>query len=310
MATTLKALRELAEAEVTAEQSRERADAKWRKAWWALTLELGAIPAAPKDELSKRLRIVEEITGHSSGYVSQRRRTGGFFVNLGIDEVQTLPPRLAVGVIANGGGAKGSDPTALAAQLRDFENSDASLREAAEEITGKTWTAAPENLTDKQKATIANEVLREQPELVAPAAIVEAVRESPDVVRAIARQPEVTEAIEDERLAHTRTFTPEELAERAARGEQQVRDLKGGMAKKLDTNIAVSALRQAAGCIGEAIMAAEEWGVEKKFEDEEAEQIARIKHLLRVYEEKATLTDDDASFLESIGIAVHEADHA
>lgn len=175
MSVSLKFLRECAEVEKSAEASRDRADMKWRKAWWITTMALAEVPATPKEGVTKALDTVAAITGQSRKHLTGRRRTGHFFSTLERTEVESLPPRLAMKVTEK---TPTDSPEVVAAKLRQYEDDGTSLREAAEEMTGKPWTATPENLTASQKDSIVRERVKESP------AVLEAILKDPETAHA------------------------------------------------------------------------------------------------------------------------------
>lgn len=107
--------------------------------------------------------------------------------------------------------------------------------------------------------------------------------------------PEVAEQVEQHRIAQRGpTFGP--LPEPAEVG----RRAGDNMARKLDTDLATGALRSAAGSVAEAILCKEQFGIRNQAEY--AEALARLRHLVAAIESDDKVSDDDRSWLASIGV--------
>ena len=116
-------------AERSAEQNRAAAEAGWRQSWWETTRALAEPAEGDKTKIGFVLSTAERILGHSRSYLSWRRRLGRCFITLESDEIQKLPPRLALAYLdANG------DPAKAVAVLQDAEARDLSLRDFAVEL--------------------------------------------------------------------------------------------------------------------------------------------------------------------------------
>jgi hypothetical protein len=72
------------------------------------------------------------------------------------------------------------------------------------------------------------------------------------------------------------------------------------MAREMETDLATGALRSAAGALAEAILCKEEFGV--KYPDQEREALDAIDRYLAAYKGGGHVSDDDRSWLESIGV--------
>jgi hypothetical protein len=144
-------------------------------------------------------------------------------------------------------------------------------------------------------AAIVGRIAEDRPGIVA-----EAVAQSGDAARAVARNARAREAVEDEGI-QVRANQPMTKAEQEAM-EKKVRRGSHGVAEALDIDEAVEYLRGAAREIAHAVMAAEEFGITD--EDGEAQALASIRRWLRVYEGKAEWTDADADAAEAMGITL------
>ncbi|MET0996094.1 MAG: hypothetical protein ABWY20_19365 [Mycobacterium sp.] len=83
--------------------------------------------------------------------------------------------------------------------------------------------------------------------------------------------------------------------------EHAVKGIKESTARALGVDVVVDHLRAAASELAHAINERDALGVTDT--DAEAEALANIKRMLKVYETGATFTDGDAAFLEGLGIA-------
>lgn len=158
----------LAEREARAETSRRTAEESWRLAWWQTTMALGAIP---RGELTEAFNVVGEITGQSRRWLSTRSLTGRAFREAGF-HVTSLPPRMSIEVVRN----RVPITDEVVAMLREAETEGTTLREFAEQLTGRAWA-------DTAKGTSA-ERLKAQAQ-ADPEAIAKAVHENPEAMRVL-----------------------------------------------------------------------------------------------------------------------------
>jgi len=114
----------------------------------------------------------------------------------------------------------------------------------------------------------------------------------------------VAEQLEDEEVAEE--VEEMQLSRRGPIGEPlpepETVGRRGGnkMAREMKTDLATGALRNAAGSLAEAILCKEEFGIEHP--DQEAEALSRIERYLAAYKGGGHVSDDDRSWLESIGV--------
>jgi len=147
----------LAQREAAAETARSKADERWRTAWWALTLALGALPEGEKKKVGEAQALVREITGQSLSYVKRRTRAGRGFSTL--KGTETLPPRMAVEVVEQGI----VPDAALVKRLLQAEKDGMSLREWSAELSGKAWADTPAGAS----AQTIEDIVAAQPQAVA-----------------------------------------------------------------------------------------------------------------------------------------------
>jgi len=152
-------------AELAAEKTVTQAEDERRRTWWETTWALADVPrpewGAVRDGYAK-------LTGHSKQTADNRRRTGGRLTQTHL--AMSLPtPRFAE-VAANWIGKDGDEDKVAEAikLLADAEADGMSLREFHTMLTGRSWTATPENLTDAEEEAIARKVLKDRPETVLP----------------------------------------------------------------------------------------------------------------------------------------------
>jgi len=106
---------------------------------------------------------------------------------------------------------------------------------------------------------------------------------------------DVAEQVEQHQIAKRGpTFGP--LPEPAEAG----RRAGDNMARQLGTDLATGALRSAAGSVAEAILCKEQFGIRNPAEY--AEALARLRHLVAAIEADDKVSDDDRSWLASIGV--------
>jgi hypothetical protein len=106
---------------------------------------------------------------------------------------------------------------------------------------------------------------------------------------------EVAEEVEEMQLSR-RGPIGEPLPDPEAAG----RRVGNKMARQMETDLATGALRSAAGALAEAVLCKEQFGV--KHPDQEAEALDRIDRYLSAYKAGGHVSDDDRSWLESIGV--------
>jgi hypothetical protein len=129
-----------------------------------------------------------------------------------------------------------------------------------------------------------------------PPAVLARQAARPDVARAIVRNDDTREAVEEAAIDHRARFADSERDERMAAAPRQS---AAGMARNLGTDLATSSLRQAAGLIAEAVFEREEFGIEHP--DDERDAIDRVARAFAAYQ-AGTVSDDERGWLESIGV--------
>lgn len=170
-------IRELADREHFAEANRKNAEERWRRAWWATTLALGAITT--KAERAEAVTTVEEVTEQSRGWIQSRARTGEAFQSMPKARVSQLPPRMSIELVRN----KVPITAVVVKDMLQAEKDGVSLREFSSRITGKSWADTPEGASeDAIKKMIAS-----RPELVG---------------RLVAENEEASQAHDSEVLSH------------------------------------------------------------------------------------------------------------
>lgn len=130
---------------------------------------------------------------------------------------------------------------------------------------------------------------------ITPDGVVEAMRRNPDIARAVARHDDTRDAVEEAAIRHRARHAPPapdpvEAGRRAA----------GNISRRLNADLATQELTAAAGRLAEAIVAKEQFGIEHP--ESEAMALAKIDRYLAAYRGEGTLTDDDRSFLDGLGI--------
>lgn len=191
---TVQQIRELAAAEAREEEGCNRATVVWRRAWWATTLALGSIPEGEKKLIGEALAIVREATGQAVVYVSRRRRTGRAFVNLKVNETETIPPSMAILVVENG-----RTPTSAIVKLmlEIDADPDRGVREFLTALTGKNAADTPEGMSPE---TI-EKIVTAQPEAVA-----EVVSRKPRVAQSVVENLSPTSVADLVKNVPTETF--------------------------------------------------------------------------------------------------------
>jgi hypothetical protein len=214
---TPRALVELAsaiDAETTAEASKASAETTYRRAWWATTWALADV--ADADWPAARTLYLDR-TGHHPNTATMRRRAGR---RLGRTlEIASLPPRMAI-VAADhlGETPDQADVTAMVELLAEADADGMSLREWRHQLTGRSWTTTPENLTTDEKLAIARQVARE-----APAKLAEVV--DADYGAASAYRD----------LRHARDTAHRDAIDRGAAGMREVSRRAGALADQAET---------------------------------------------------------------------------
>lgn len=159
------------EAEHRADMDRASAEDAWRKSWWATTWLLAECPA--EDWPTARDAYVDNIG--SASVASDRRRTGQRLPLSALTEGRLPGPRMAQAASSTlGGKASDSDTAEMVAKLYAAEDEGLTLREFSQQITGRSWTKAPEDLTKADEDAILARIAAKRPEALAAA-----VAESP-----------------------------------------------------------------------------------------------------------------------------------
>jgi hypothetical protein len=271
-----------AQCERDAESSREEAEASWRAAWWRTSLAL----AEPSERhlVSEALTEAEEILGQSRSYLLKRRAMGRLFDTQDISRLQWLPPRLSMAWAD-------AHRTAIEVTAEDMEEIAVAEREG---VSLRDFAAR----YDQQF---------ERPAPVTPEAVVQAVRDNPEVAQAIAEDRDARETVEDAGItarAAERPPVPAQLATPAGRADasegarQRVEGLMGD-----ETDEATNYLQGAASNLGHALFARDRWGVRDT--SGEAHALEAVKRLTAMYDaavRSGHLTEDDKEFLGSIGV--------
>jgi hypothetical protein len=263
------AVRKAAKAEAASERTREQAEAEWRKAWWATTFAL-AEPTA-KSDITVAYDEARKVLGQGRDYLTKRRRTGLAFRAVGRSE---LHPQMALEWARAHSGEVADD-----AVVADIEKADA-------DGVGKREYAARFGRTFEAKST------------PTPAEIVEAVRDNPDVVRALARHDDIREAIEEFGI-EARVEKAKEIEANHDRKMKGIKDASARSAQSWEDDLALQELRQAASSLAEAIALKEEYGVTHP--EKETELLDRIDRYRAAYS-SGTLDDADREWLAAQGI--------
>ena len=162
-------------AEVAAEQAATQAEDERRRTWWDTTWALASVPRA---EVSEAVEQYTVKLGHSASHAKKRRMTGERFPQSVL--ANTLPmPRFAQAA-ADWLGAKPDEAKVAEAikLLADAEKNEQSLREFNLALTGKSWTNAPENMTEAEENAVVAKVAKQRPAVVAQQVAVPAVAAS------------------------------------------------------------------------------------------------------------------------------------
>jgi hypothetical protein len=163
-------LKRAVKAEAKADAERVTANEVWRSAWWETTHLLAECPDAiwptVKAEYLKH-------TGHADSRASSRRRIGRTFSRdiLADPSVFTLPgPRMseeAVKVL--GSSPAPAEITKMVQRVLEAEAIGTSLRSFAQELTGKSWTSSPPDMTPADEDAVVARMARSRPEALAAA---------------------------------------------------------------------------------------------------------------------------------------------
>lgn len=178
--------RKLALQEKAANQAQETAQAEYRRVWWRLTMGL-----REAEKPGEVYREIAPILGLSESYLAARRSLGSK-IDLTPAEAYSLPPRKAMAYVQATKGRIGPDD---AAKLREYDEEGTSLRAMTADILGEKpsyWRNAEEQRSAEPT----------------PTQIAQAIRNSPEVRRAIVEDREARLALSS---AHT-----EMAAERTA----------------------------------------------------------------------------------------------
>ena len=174
MADAVAAVRKAARAERAAEKARSESERDWRSAWWVTSNALAAVPATPRDQLVASIDIVVETTGASRTWINLRRQCGKWSGVLEYAQQTALIPRFAIAAMQ----AK-ADPETAAELILQAEHEGCSLREFSGMLTGRSWTNAPENMTDAERLHVARTELKRRPaEVLEDEEVAEAVAEA------------------------------------------------------------------------------------------------------------------------------------
>lgn len=146
---------------------------------------------------------------------------------------------------------------------------------------------------------IEKELTRSRKGAPTPAEVVKAVRENPDVARAIARHDDTREAVEEYAI-EARSEKARDITKADRSTRQRIDEATAAMSRRLGTDEALIELRTAAGALAEAIRLKEQHGVEHV--DQEAELLDRIDRYRAAYATNGHLTDDDFGWLAAQGI--------
>lgn len=271
-----------AQCERDAEASREDAEASWRAAWWRTSLAL----AAPTERfrVTEALTEAEEILGQSRSYLLKRRAMGRLFAVRPIEQLQWLPPRLSL---------------AWADAHRDATDvTSDDLQEIA--------VAEQEGVSLRDFAARYDQQFERTPPPT-PEAVVQAVRDNPEIAQAIAEDRTARETVEDAGITARAAErppvpdgldTPDGRADAGERARQRTEGLMGDQ-----TDEATNYLKGAASDLGHALFARDRWGV--RDEAAEAHALEAVRRLTAMYDaavRSGHLTEDDKAFLGSIGV--------
>jgi hypothetical protein len=140
-------------------------------------------------------------------------------------------------------------------------------------------------------------------ENVSPAVLAEAVAKSPDHARAVGRNTEAREQVEEEGI-YVRAEAVEERKAQGKAAVDRVEKASDHLGKRLGLDTSTQSLRSAGSFIYGAILEAEKFGVD--FPEAEEEALLRIEDALVRFRESRghdrKVTDADRDFLASIGI--------
>ena len=184
-------------AEVAAERAATQAEEERRRTWWATTW---ALAAAPRAEAGDAVALYVAKTEHSISHAKRRRTTGERLPESRLGT--TLPqPRFAMAasdwISKDGDEAKVAEAVKL---LIDAERNEQSLREFNQALTGRSWTNAPEDLTEADEDAVVERVARTRPASIgrqaAKPAVAREITENPKAKKELIRaQSERTQRI-------------------------------------------------------------------------------------------------------------------
>lgn len=223
--TWKQALTRAINAEVAAEQAATQAEGARRQTWWDTTWALASVPRAEWGEAQAEY---VRRTNHSKDHATVRRTTGGRFTQNGLGTA--LPqPRFAI-VASKWVGAKADETKVIEAVklLADAEKNEQSLREFNLALTGKSWTNAPENMTEAEEDEVVRKVARKRPEIVAKQVA------QPAVAAQVVADPQATTQVVRQRSQRTKRRIEQRKEAIAAAGP----DVKGQMAAAVDASAA------------------------------------------------------------------------
>lgn len=214
--TWKRALSAAISAELEAEQTAVAAEDARRSTWWATTWALAEVP---RSEWGDAQALYIQRTKQSIGHAKERRSVGARFSQSRLGT--TLPqPRFAQEASRWVRGNPDEDKLAEAVKLlADAEESEMSLREFSQMLTGKPWTKTAENLTEADEDAIVEKVARKRPERLA-----DVVEKSDPVRREVTRR--ATKRNEEHRTKIKEQIKP--LAETAEKIREHYEETETG----------------------------------------------------------------------------------
>jgi hypothetical protein len=272
MADAVAAVRRAARAEKAVEKTRAEAEREWRQAWWVTTMALADAPDA------EGVKAANEVLNQSATWIRSRRRCGAWFKNLENREVGELIPRYAVAAAQAAAaqvkaGIVDLDPETAADLIIQAEHEDCGVRAFNAMLTGRSWTNAPENMTDAERLHVARTEIKKRPhEVLDDDETREAADEASIEIRASQPRPRIT----DEYADHV------------------VNQAGKSMADRMGTEIPLEHLDAAAGEIASALHARTVHGVkDTKSWNRKLDEIHRMEDMARMEDESWTEADQE-----------------